>query len=459
MEKAWSGRFKRSESKIMEEFTSSLDVDYKLYKEDITGSKAHVEMLAKIKLITDKEKKDILEGLRKIGKEIEEGLIEFHDEDEDIHMVIEKRLTELIGDTGMKLHTARSRNDQINIDMRLFLKNAVMECKGFMKRLIERLLAKAEEHQDVILPGFTHMQPSQPITLAFYYCAYIFQFLRDYDRLAELMKRVDVCTLGSGAFAGVNYKTDRDLLARELGMSAVSENAMDAVSDRDFIIEFLSASSIIAMHMSRLNEEIILWANPLFNFITIDDRFATGSSIMPNKKNPDASELIRGKTGRIYGNLVSLLVTMKSLPLAYNRDMQEDKLPLLDTIRDLQLSLRILPEIIDTLIVNGEAMRGACGKGYVQATDIADYLVHKGLPFRSAHEIVGNIVLSCEERKKLFSDIPISDYKGFSPLFEEDIYEYLELEKNIQNKQSYGSTSFDSVKEQIKMAKDRLKKL
>ena len=459
MKKLWGGRFSQDTDKLMEGFNASLPFDKRLYKEDIKGSLAHAEMLYASGILTKKDLLAIQKGLKQVKAEIDAGEFEFKLEDEDIHMAIEKRLTQIIGLAGERLHTARSRNDQVATDIRLYFKKNVSEQMDFLKKLLGAFIECAEKNLSVILPGLTHFQPAQPITLGFYFMAYFQMFFRDLDRLRDCLRRADSCPLGSGAFCGVNYPIDRELTRKKLGFSQMSQNAMDAVSDRDFVLEYLSVASILGVHLSRIAEELIAWSNPFFDFIEIDDRYATGSSIMPNKKNPDALELIRAKTGRFNGNLLGLLTVMKGLPLAYNKDLQEDKEGLFDTSHHLSLCLEILPPILKTLVVHEEKMRKACEQGFLQATDVADYLVSKGLPFRQAHEVSGKMVSKLNEEGKTFSDLSLENFKAYHPLFSGDILKRLSLENAIKNKRSVGSTSNPCVQEQIRKAKQQLKSM
>ena len=457
--KAWQGRFKKNNDQFMEQFNASISFDQKLFKQDIEVSLAHSEMLASVGILTKAEKNLIHNGLLEIQNEMINGHIEFKSADEDIHMAIEKLLTEKIGSVGGKLHTARSRNDQVSTDIRLYVKEAINKQINLLTEFLTLLITLAENNQKIILPGFTHLQSAQPITLAYYFISYFCMFERDISRLIDCKKRMNKSPLGSGAMAGVNYMINRKMTAKKLGFDDITLNAMDGVSDRDFIIEFLSTMALIGMHLSRLSEEMIIWSNKFFDFIDIDDTFATGSSIMPNKKNPDASELIRGKTGRLYGNLISVLTVLKSLPLAYNKDMQEDKEPLFDSVDTIKLCLNVIIRMLPKCQFKSKNMKNACEKGFLQATDVADYLVKKGLPFREAHYISGEIVLFLEENNKLYQDMTIADFKKFSSLFTEDIKDLLKLETLIKNKQSEGSTSFEEVKKQIEKCKKMLSKL
>lgn len=449
--KLWSGRFSKEENSFANEFNASIDFDKRMWKQDIWGSIAHAKMLARQNIISEEDSCLIVEGLEGIFKDIEAGKIEFsRDKYEDIHMGIEEILTERIGDAGKKLHTARSRNDQVALDFRSYQKDAIKDILDRLSRLMDVLYSKAEENIDVIMPGFTHLQKAQPVLLSQHILAYYNMFSRDYERFLDCLKRTDFLPLGCGALAGTSYVTNREFLAQELDFSRICTNSMDAVSDRDFAIEFLSCASMTAMHLSRFSEELILWNSPDFGFIEMDDAYATGSSIMPQKKNPDMAELIRGKTGRIYGDLMALLTVMKGLPLAYNKDMQEDKEPVFDAYDTLSMSLAIFTDMFDTLEFKKDRMAESAKKGFMNATDCADYLVGKGLPFRECHEIIGKIVLHCVNSGKAIEDLSIDELKSFSPLFEEDIYPKIDVRACIESKKSDGSTSTKSVKAQLK---------
>lgn len=454
--KLWGGRFAKEESAKAQQFNASIQFDQKLYRQDITGSIAHSRMLARQGIIPQSEADLIKEALTDILADIENGNFQFTIEQEDIHMNIESVLTQRIGAAGKRLHTARSRNDQVAVDFRLYLKEEIQEISGLLLTLARTLCDLAEQHQDTVMPGYTHLQRAQPVTLAFHLMAYVQMFRRDQERLADCLKRTDSLPLGSGALAGTTYPTDREFLAQELGFSRICENAMDAVSDRDFALEFLSCASILMMHLSRFCEELILWSTTEFGFLEMDDAYSTGSSIMPQKKNPDMAELIRGKTGKIYGSLMTLLTIMKGLPLAYNKDMQEDKPPVFDTVETLKDSLSIFTDMIATSKFRCEVMEQAAKKGFMNATDAADYLVSKGLPFRDCHEIIGKLVLYCVNHQTAIEDLPLSKLKEFSPLFEEDVYEKIDIRACISAKKSMGSTSFESVAAMIRKAKKEL---
>ena len=448
--KLWKGRFTKTASKEVDEFNASITFDSRMYAEDIKGSKAHAKMLAKQGILTEDEAAAITSTLDDIKKDIEDGKIEFTIESEDIHMNIESILTERIGDIGKKLHTARSRNDQVATDFRLYMIDEISSIIGLLDSLTSTLTDMAGKHQEDIMPGYTHLQRAQPITLAQHLLAYVNMFNRDKDRFTDCLKRTKVLPLGSGALAGTTYNTDRDFLADELGFDKPAPNSLDAVSDRDFALEFLSDASITMMHLSRFCEELILWNSTEFGFIEMDDSFATGSSIMPQKKNPDMAELIRGKTGRVYGDMITLFTLMKSLPLAYNKDMQEDKPPCFDAADTLKACISIFTEMISTISFNTDTMEKAVKKGFMNATDAADYLVSKGIPFRDCHEIIGKLVLYCVENGTAIEDLPLEKLKEFSDKFDDDIYEKIDPRACIEAKKSKGSTSFDSVKKQLK---------
>lgn len=447
--KLWKGRFSKAANASAEEFNASIEFDQRLYSQDIKGSIAHGKMLAKQGILTKEEALLIESSLLDILKDIEAGTVKFSIAQEDIHMNIESILTERIGAAGKKLHTARSRNDQVAVDIRLYLKEEMLQIEALLDSLKETLHGLASKHQDTVMPGYTHLQRAQPVTLAYHLLAYYQMFKRDKERFEDCFKRTDYLPLGSGALAGTTYNTDREYLAKELDFANVCPNAMDAVSDRDFAIEFLSCCSITMMHLSRFCEELIIWSSTEFNFIEMDDAFSTGSSIMPQKKNPDMAELIRGKTGRVYGDLFTLLTIMKGLPLAYNKDMQEDKLPLFDASDTLKNSINIFIEMIATIKVNAQIMEKAAKTGFMNATDAADYLVSKGIAFRDCHEIIGKIVLHCVNAGKAIEDLTLIELKGFSPMFEEDIYEKIDIRACIKAKKSQGSTSFESVAQQL----------
>lgn len=451
--KLWNGRFSKASTSSADEFNASITFDQRLYKEDITGSIAHAKMLGKQGIISLEESALIIKTLEEILKDIEAGKVEFTIEGEDIHMNIETILTQRIGAVGKKLHTARSRNDQIALDIRLYLKKETAAIDTLLQQLLDALEQLAKEHTETIMPGYTHLQRAQPVTLAYHLLAYYQMFARDKERFADCLKRIDRLPLGCGALAGTTYNTNRDFLAEELGFAAVLPNGMDAVADRDFAIEFINCCAITMMHLSRFCEELILWSSVEFSFIEMDDSYSTGSSIMPQKKNPDMAELIRGKSGRVYGDLMSLLTICKGLPLAYNKDLQEDKEPVFDATDTIKACLGIFTEMLLTISVKKENMSHAAKFGYMNATDAADYLVSKGIPFRDCHEIIGKIVLYCINKGIAIDDMTMDEFKGFSEKFEEDIYDKISIKSCIEAKKSKGSTSFDSVKEQLEKLK------
>ncbi|MBQ0079047.1 MAG: argininosuccinate lyase [Eubacterium sp.] len=449
MAKMWKGRFTKAATQSANEFNASIQFDQRFYAQDIQGSTAHANMLAKQGILTQEEADLITSTLAQIKEDIEAGKIEFTIENEDIHMNIESVLTERIGETGKKLHTARSRNDQVAVDFRLYMRGEIDIITALVEKLLDALYDIAEKNQETIMPGYTHLQRAQPVTLAHYMLAYYQMFSRDVSRLKDCRKRLNNLPLGSGALAGTTYNTDRFFLAQQLDFDGICPNSIDAVSDRDFALEFLSDASILMMHLSRFCEELIIWNSTEFGFVDMDDAFSTGSSIMPQKKNPDMAELIRGKTGRVYGDMITLFTLMKSLPLAYNKDMQEDKPPVFDAVDTLKASIGIFTEMITTITFNKDTMRSAVKNGFMNATDAADYLVRKGIPFRDCHEIIGKIVLYCVNNRTAIEDIPLETLKEFSDKFEDDIYENITAEACINAKKSTGSTSFASVKEQL----------
>jgi len=455
-QKAWSGRFKEATDKLVEELNASISFDKRLYSHDITGSIAHAMVLVKAGILTEKEGKKIINGLKAVEKEIAEGKIEFTAEMEDIHMAVESRLTEKIGPLGGKLHTGRSRNDQVAVDIRLFLKDQIFEILHLLHHFRQALVDVAEENLEVIMPGYTHMQRAQPVLLSHHMLAYYEMFVRDTSRLIDCLDRMDEMPLGAGALAGSPYNLDRNYAAELLGFSRVTENSLDSVSDRDFIIEFLSAASIMMMHISRLSEEIILWSSQEFGFIELSDAFSTGSSIMPQKKNPDIAELARGKSGRVYGNLVSLLTTMKSLPLAYNKDMQEDKEPLFDTIDTIRALLKVYGPMLKTMKVNRDRMLRATEAGFLNATDAADYLASRGVPFRQAHEVAGRAVAYCIEKGKTLEGLGLDEWKALSPVFEKDIKEAVSIKRSLNTRKVYGGTALETVKKRLKAVKKEM---
>jgi argininosuccinate lyase len=457
--KLWSGRFLKEPEKLTDDFNSSIHVDSRLYRQDIKGSIAHVKMLSKCGIINEKEAELICNGLNDILADIENGRIMFETEAEDIHMNIEKLLIERLGDVGKKLHTARSRNDQIALDTRMYVKTKIKSITNMLINLEEVLLSIADRNTDTILPGYTHLQRAQPVTFAHHIMAYFEMFKRDIDRLLDCYKRTDTMPLGSGALAGTTYPIDRQMVAKELGFSSITANSIDAVSDRDFVLELCFILSVVMMHLSRFCEELVIWSSFEFKFIEMDDAFSTGSSIMPQKKNSDVAELVRGKTGRVYGNLMALLTIMKSLPLAYNKDMQEDKEALFDSIDTLNACLPVFTEMISTIKINKTEMYEAAKEGFTNATDLADYLVKKGVPFRSAHEITGKIVLYCIDNSKSLNELKIDEYKTFSGLIENDIYDKITVENCVLNRKLPGGPSKSTVLGAIKEGRKFLSKL
>ncbi|OEU70337.1 MAG: argininosuccinate lyase, partial [Desulfuromonadales bacterium C00003093] len=443
------GRFTQPTDKFVEEFTASIEFDQRLYAYDIQGSQAHARMLGKQGIIAVKEAEQIVAGLDDILTDIEAGKVEFSVELEDIHMNIEARLIERIGAVGGKLHTGRSRNDQVAVDIRLYLRDEIDTIHSYLAALATSLIKQAEEHLDVIMPGYTHLQTAQPVLYSHHMLAYREMISRDISRLQDLRARFNVMPLGAGALAGTTFDIDREWVAEQLGFDGVTRNSLDSVSDRDFAIEFCSFASILMMHLSRLSEELVLWSSADFNFIELTDAFCTGSSIMPQKKNPDVPELVRGKTGRVYGNLFSLLTLMKSLPLAYNKDMQEDKEPLFDTLDTVKGSLKIFADMIAEMKVKGDNMRIAAARGFSTATDVADYCVRKGLPFRQAHEVVGKTVRYCVENGKDIPELSLDEFRAFSDLIEEDIYDYVTLEASVNARKATGGTAREAVEREL----------
>lgn len=444
----WGGRFTKAEEKNALDFNASISYDCRMYREDIAGSIAHAKMLAAHGIISKEDQEKITKGLLSIKKEIDEGTFPFSVELEDIHMNIEKRLTEEIGDAGARLHTARSRNDQCALDLHMYMKRNIARLSEKLIAVLEALLAASKKYQDVILPGYTHMQRAQPVLFAHHMLAYFAMLERDFKRLEDCYDMCDMSPIGACALAGTTYPTHPEEEANDLHFASVYGNSLDAVSDRDYLLQFLSFASICAMHLSRLSEEFIYWSTSEFQFIELDDGYSTGSSIMPQKKNPDMCELIRGKTGRVYGHLIGLLTVMKGLPLAYDKDMQEDKEGVFDAIDTLYFALDIYAGMISTMTVNGEHTRAVLESDFSNATDMADYLAKKGLPFRQAHAVVGNAVHYCIEHHKVLLDLSMDEFKAMSPLFEEDIKEALSIENCVKNRESYGGTGPKSVERQ-----------
>lgn len=449
-QKLWGGRFSASAAKILDEFNASLPFDKKLYKQDILGSQTHAKMLAKCGILTQSEAEKICEGLEQVKEEIERGEFEFILSDEDIHMAVEKRLTQIIGEVGKKLHTARSRNDQVALDFRLFVLDSNRHLRALILELINTLLEIAKQHTQTMLPGMTHLQHAQPVNFGFLMCAYMSMFVRDFERLESSFKRNNYCPLGAAALAGTPYATDRFFSAKALGFIAPTLNATDSVSDRDFALDFLYDCSMVAMHISRLAEELVLWSSYEFRFITLSDAYSTGSSIMPQKKNPDVPELLRGKSGRVYGNLLSLLVVMKGLPLAYNKDTQEDKEGVFDSFETLDIALRILNDTLKTMTINVDSMLKACKRGHLSATDLADFLVQAcGIPFREAHHITGKAVAFAESLNKDLSELTQEELCSVDSRIPQDAHKSLDLMASMNSRNSYGGTSTQATKIQI----------
>ena len=457
MNKPWSGRFKEKTSGVVESFTESVSYDRRLWRHDIEGSIAHARMLGRQGIIPAKDSKAIIKGLLEIAAEIESGRFRFSARLEDIHMNIEAALTRKIGPAGKRLHTARSRNDQVALDLRLYLREETGAILSLIDHLQKTLLKLAEKHLNTVMPGYTHLQRAQPVLLSHHLMAYVEMFQRDRDRFGDSLKRLDVLPLGACALAGTTLPVDREYVAKELGFGAVSNNSIDSVSDRDFALEFLGCSSIAAMHLSRLAEELVLWSTEEFRLIEISDTFTTGSSIMPQKKNPDVAELVRGKTGRVYGNLTTLLTLMKGLPLSYNRDMQEDKPPLFDTADTLKACLSVMDAMLPQITFNTDRMLATSGEGFSTATDLAEYLVKKDVPFREAHEITGKIVLYCITRGKDLPSLELKELKSFSPVIAKDIFAVLVPTESVKARSSYGGTAPSEVMRQIKNYKKVLR--
>lgn len=454
--KLWGGRFDTTTAASVEDYTESVSFDWRLYAEDIAGSCAHARMLARQGVLTADEAESIVKGLETVLAEIESGGFKWKVSLEDVHMNIEARLTELIGDLGGKLHTGRSRNDQVALDFRLYVVKAQRAWQRHLADLVAVLARRAEEHQDTLLPGCTHLQPAQPVSLAQHLLAYCAMFMRDHDRAGDCLKRTNVSPLGAAALSGTTYPLDPVSVAEDLGMNGVFANSMDAVSDRDFVIEAVACASLIMAHLSRLNEETILWANPRFGFVTLPDAYSTGSSIMPQKKNPDINELMRGKTGRVYGCLTSLLTMVKGLPMTYNRDMQEDKEPFFDADGTVRPSLSIMAELMGAIVFNTGNMAAAMDEGFLNATELADYLVGKGLPFRQAHHVSGSAVAKCETEGRALADLRLEELQSLSPLIEEDVYATLSYEESVRRRISPGGTGPGSIAVQLASIADWL---
>ena len=455
----WEGRFKKEIDKRTNDFNSSISFDKRMYKEDITGSIAHATMLGECGIISSDENKKIIEGLKEICNDLETGKLEFDMEAEDIHMFIESELTKRIGDAGKRLHTARSRNDQVALDLRLYLRHEINDIVDLLKSLIEELILKAQDNYETIMPGYTHLQRAQPITLAHYFMAYVEMFKRDILRLKDALQRMNENPLGSCALAGTTYVTDRYLTSKLLDFDGPCLNSLDGVSDRDYAIEIASGLSILMMHMSRISEEFIMWSSHEFKFIELDDSFSTGSSIMPQKKNPDITELIRGKSGRVYGDLMALLTMMKSLPLAYDKDMQEDKEAIFDAVDNVKMCLITFIPMLSTTTFLKDNMLNAAKRGFINATDAADYLVKKGLPFRTAYKNVGSIVSYAIDNDKTLDTMEISEYQQFSELFDKDIYQAIDLNKAVKDRIVVGGPAPETVKKHVEEVKKFLEKI
>ena len=454
----WAGRFAKALDSKADDFNSSIRFDCKMYRQDITGSIAHANMLAKQGIISEEDKTLIVDGLVGILADIDEGVLEFDMSCEDIHMFVESELTKRIGDAGKRLHTARSRNDQVALDIRMYLRAESEKVIELLKELVGVIADKAEENKAVIVPGYTHLQRAQPITFGHHLMAYAMMFLRDISRVRDAVARMNYSPIGCCALAGTTYDTDRAYEAKELGFDGLMRNSIDGVSDRDFCVELMSAYSLIMMHLSRFSEEIILWSSWEFKYVELDDSYTTGSSIMPQKKNSDMAELVRGKTGRVYGNLLALLTTLKGLPLAYNKDMQEDKEAIFDSLETVIMCLDIFAPMIKTMKVKSENMYRAAQEGFINATDLADYLTKKGMPFRSAYKIVGQIVAECIEKKCVLDDLPLEAYRVHTDMFEEDLYGEISLETCVSKRISEGGTSVASVEKQIAYAREEISK-
>ena len=453
-EKLWGGRFSKTTDEMINEFQASIGFDRRMYREDIAGSLAHAAMLAKVGILSEEDCAAIEKGLKDILAQIEHGDFDFSVALEDIHMNIEKHLTDAIGDAGSRLHTARSRNDQVALDTHLFVRHAVVDVMAHIRALQQALTESAAQHRDVIMPGYTHLQRAQPILFSHHLMAYFGMLARDFERFQGVYARTDIMPLGAGALAGTTLPINRQFVAQRLHFERIYTNSLDAVSDRDYILEFLSAASILMVHLSRLSEEIILWCSREFSFVELDDAHCTGSSMMPQKKNPDVSELVRGKTGRVVGHLMAMLMAVKGLPLAYNKDLQEDKEGLFDTIDTVKFSLAVYAQLIRGMKLREDVMRHAVEADYSNATDLADYLVRKGLPFRKAHAVAGQAVAQCIARGIYLADLPIADYQQLSPLFAEDIYDAISPETCVSCRNSYGGTSYEQAEMQLEAAKN-----
>ena len=457
--KMWEGRTSGKTNELADEFNSSIKIDKRLYEVDIEGSIAHVAMLSRCNIISKSEEKKIVAALKKILDDIKKGKLKIKESAEDIHMFIEEILTKRIGQVGKKLHTARSRNDQVALDIRMYLRDEAGQLIDLLALMIECIIAIADENRDTIMSGFTHLQKAQPITFAHHILAYGMMFARDIERINDTKKRINVSPIGACALAGTTYKTDREYEAKLLGFDAICENSIDAVSDRDFIVEFASDLSIVSMHLSRFAEELIVWSSDEFKYVELSDAYTTGSSIMPQKKNSDMAELVRGKTGRVYGNLINILTTLKGLPLAYNKDMQEDKELIFDSIDTVRMCLKIFMGMISTMKIYKENMREDAATGFINATDLADYLVMKGLAFRDAYKISGKIVNFCIREKYVLENLPIENYKKFSKKFDDDVYEFIKLENCVMKRTSIGGASPKNIDRQIKYLKNEIRSI
>ena len=449
MAQLWGGRFTKETDQLVYNFNASISFDQKFYKQDIRGSIAHVTMLASVGVLTEEERDQIIDGLKGISKDIQTGAVEITSEYEDIHSFVEANLIDRIGDVGKKLHTGRSRNDQVALDMKLYTRDEIVDIKYLLKELMETLHRIMKEHIDTFMPGFTHLQKAQPVTLAHHVGAYMEMFKRDYSRLTDIYDRMNYCPLGAGALAGTTYPLDREQTASLLNFYGPTLNSMDSVSDRDYVIELLSALSTIMMHLSRFSEEVIIWNSNEYKFVSIDDGFSTGSSIMPQKKNPDIAELVRGKTGRVYGALTSILTTMKGIPLAYNKDMQEDKVLTFDAIDTVKGCISLFNGMMNTMTFNKPQMEKSAKHGFTNATDAADYLVNHGVPFRDAHGIVGQLVLLCLDKHISLDELPLDEYQKISPAFEEDIYDAISMKTCVEKRNTIGAPGRDAMKKVI----------
>ena len=456
MAQLWGGRFTKETDQLVYNFNASISFDKKLYAQDIRGSIAHVMMLAKQEILTEAEKQQIIEGLEGILDDVEKGKLEITDKYEDIHSFVEANLIDRIGDAGKKLHTGRSRNDQVALDMKLYIRDEIAQIDQLLRTLLRTILGIMQENTETIMPGFTHLQKAQPITLAHHMGAYFEMFKRDHERMRDISKRMNTCPLGSGALAGTTYPLDRDYTAKLLGFDGPTLNSMDGVSDRDYLLELLSALSIVMMHLSRFCEEVIIWNSNEYQFVEIDDAYSTGSSIMPQKKNPDIAELVRGKTGRVYAALMSMLTTMKGIPLAYNKDMQEDKELTFDAIDTVKGCLALFNGMLSTMHFKKDRMENSAKNGFTNATDAADYLVGKGVPFRDAHGIVGRLVLYCIDRGISLDDMKLEEYKAISPVFEDDIYDAISMKNCVERRNTIGAPGADAMRAVIEQNKKYL---